>query len=51
MRNNCKTINFNANKQITLTNDELYKNDLREMINKNIDKISQIDEMIKKQEG
>ena len=50
MRNNIKVINFNCNKQITLTTDELYKNDLREIINKNIDKLAQIDEMIRKQE-
>lgn len=50
MRNLCKTVNFNANKLITLTNDELYKNDLREIIAKNESKISDIDGMIKKQE-
>ena len=48
MRNNIKVMNFNANKQIALTTDELYKNDLREIINKNIDKQVQIDQMISK---
>lgn len=51
MRNNCKTINYNCNKQITLTNDTLYQNDLREMINKNDSKIKDIDEMIKRWES
>ena len=50
MRNLIKTINFNSQKQITLTTDELYKNDLREIINKNVDKMSQIDIMIKTQQ-
>ena len=50
MRNLIKTINFNSQKQITLTTDELYKNDLREIINKNVDKLSQIDIMIKTQQ-
>jgi len=50
MRNNCKVINFNANKQLSLTNDEMYKNEIREMINVNNKKISEIDEMIKKQD-
>jgi len=43
-------INFNANKQLSLTNDEMYKNEIREMINVNNKKISEIDEMIKKQD-
>lgn len=47
IRNNCAVINFNCNKQITLTTDELYKNDLNQMINANISKITQVDEMIK----
>lgn len=50
MRNNIKVINYNCNKQIALTTDELYKNDLRETVNKNIEKQSQIDQMIKKWE-
>jgi len=50
MRNTANVINYNANKQIVLTTDELYKNDLREIIYKNIDKVAQIDQMIKKWE-
>lgn len=49
MRNNNKVINYNCNKQIVQTNDEMYKNDLNQMINVNIQKNSQIDEMIKNQ--
>lgn len=47
MRNNIKTINFNCNAQIPLTTDEMYKNDLNQMIQANLTKLIDIDAMIK----
>lgn len=50
MRNNIKVINYNCNVQLPLSTDELYKNDLNQMIQVNIQKLTQVDEMIKKNE-
>ena len=48
MRNNIRIINYNCNVQLPLSTDEMYKNDLNQMIQANIQKLWQIDEMIKK---
>lgn len=50
MRNNIKVINYNCNVQLPLSTDEMYRNDLNQMIQVNIQKLTQIDEMIKKNE-
>jgi hypothetical protein len=50
MRNTIKVINYNCNVQLPLTTDEMYKNDLNQMIQVNIQKLTQIDEMVKKNE-
>lgn len=51
MKNLIKIINFNCNVQLSLTNDELYKNSLREIIQVNIQKLNDIESMIKGNNG